>query len=87
MTNATNVHTCSIGGVDLVIPPILVMERQLLELIRDVISRYGISVPVGVDSIGRVASYSCILFIRYIIFIKAMPTFHYHMTSLATKLT
>jgi hypothetical protein len=46
MTNATDVHTCSIGGMDLIIPPVSVMDHQLLELAHDMVCCTSISVPL-----------------------------------------
>lgn len=51
-TNLTDSHTCSIGGVDLVVPVILVTGRDLLQLTRNVVGGTGICVPVGVYPVG-----------------------------------
>lgn len=44
----TNLHTCSIGGVDLVTTPILLTSGQLLKIVGDVINSAGIFIPIGV---------------------------------------
>jgi hypothetical protein len=73
MTNVTDVHTCSISGMDLIIPHVSIMGHQLLKLARDMVHVTGISVPVGVNAIGS-SHCPCILIIWCEIFIKSMPT-------------
>lgn len=42
-----NVHTCTIGGVDLISPVVLVLHRHLVEVPCDVVGRSGVGIPVG----------------------------------------
>jgi hypothetical protein len=52
MTIVSNVHTCTIGVMNLICAIIFFMERQLLKLPRDVISGTRVSVPDVVDGVG-----------------------------------
>ena len=72
VTNMTNMHTCTIGGVNLITPMVFVPERQLLQVAGDMVGGAGIRVPVGVDGVGVHCS-SDKLRIWHIIFIKSVP--------------
>ena len=53
VTNVTDLHTCPIGGVNLLIASVLVLDYQLLEFSGNMIGGTGIHIPVGVDIVQQ----------------------------------
>ena len=45
-----NLHTCTVGGVDLIMATVLVLDGELLKLAGHVIGGARVIVPVGVDA-------------------------------------
>jgi hypothetical protein len=52
MTNMSNDHTYTIGGVDLICTIVLLTDRKFLQFSRDAVGGTGGSVPVVVDRVG-----------------------------------
>ena len=51
MTNMINLHTFTIGIVNLILAMVLLAHRHLLELVGDVVGSPGVNVPVCVNSV------------------------------------
>jgi hypothetical protein len=82
----TNVHTCSMGGVNLIISLVLIMDCQLFQFTCDMICYPGICVPIGVDSIRGGGSPCILVVICNIVFIKSMSTIYYMVAFSTTQL-
>jgi hypothetical protein len=84
MTNIANVHTLSIGSVDLIAACIFFLHGELVKLTGDVVCGTGIAIPVGVHAIGR--SVGALLLLFFFVVGVAMPTFPSSMPRLVTEL-
>ena len=82
ISNITDVHTCAIGGVNLLMSAIFVTNSQLLKFAGDMICGATISIPVGVDAVGFCRS-STVL----IVFVIAEVTLLRFMVGLLADLT
>jgi hypothetical protein len=73
MTNMANAHTFSVCRMDLIAAVVLLLHGELVKLTGDVIGGIGISVPVGVHSIGcRIGT---LFFFFFFIIGVAVPAF------------
>lgn len=62
MTNMTDVHTCTVCSVHLLIAVVPVVDRQLFELSGDVVRSSGVHIPIGIHTVGgRSCSRRCLL--------------------------
>lgn len=86
MTNVVNVHTCPAGCDDLIYALVLVLDRQLVQIRHDVISRSRVEVPVDADTIAM-SGRSSSLGVGGVAFIEAVPAIQGNMPYFATDLT
>ena len=56
MTNMGDVHTCSIGGVHLIMTTIWLLSRELAHLVGEVVSSSGVHIPCWINGVGRSAT-------------------------------
>jgi hypothetical protein len=73
LTNMSNVHTCTISGVDLISTIVLLTDGQLVKFSCDVIGRTSVGVPTVVDGVG-VHGCTGVPFFRDIVLLKPVPT-------------
>ena len=75
MTNMTDIHTLSTGGVHFILPLVFVSNGEMIEFTCNVVSCTSIWVPISVYSIGSIVDFLVILCIIGItIFMVSMPT-------------
>jgi len=73
MTNMTNTHTCSTGGVDLLATVVLLTHGELVQLAGDVVGGARVGVPRGVNVVCSMCGID-VLLVGDVGLIKAMPT-------------
>ena len=88
MTNVTNFHTFSTGGVDVIFATVLLSHGHLVKLAGDVVCGTAVNVPICVDTVGAISSSGHFFILRrlIIVLIKAVPAVLGCVARLATDL-
>ena len=75
MTNVADAHTCTIGGVNLILVVVLFTESHLFQLSSEMVGGAAVEVPVGVDAVGAISRRNDLVIILRVVlvFIISVP--------------